>query len=484
MKVKASRKNQGTSNFKRMPYGLPLVVFAVDADDDAVEEYVAANEYGDWDDASDEQKSEWRAWYVDSAYWVAKEDSIEPIEKKLDDLKLKVLKAEIKGGYYEGVQIAVDEKGDWSIEELLADEDWLGDNYYNATSTFASDLTDDGIANAERLVKEGRVTKSTNNSGEVIYEYSEEQNHKTFEDAVAKDKVAIENVMKEAVTKYGWQVIQESARFSNGETWYEKVKQSTDVSNKQVGDLTILKLYSTPDGEQIAIAQAPNGRIFNYYGWDGKRGTGNAGNFKTVEEAEHWLKKHRPQAVEVRQSKSAKRQAGVVSTNPIVDKVKNAKSIFGLKGDLGGGMVADLVSVGDYVSVIGEGKMRGRVPEIKKELYYVASANSDAVESKYKYTFENGLAIYTDMPLDGLAEDGVNQAKKVRSHVIEPRQKRQDGAVEKVSSEELAEAWRPLISEMIRRGEIDAGFGRELHNRPYKYFTGLPSDEVVKAYLK
>ena len=61
------------------------------------------------------------------------------------------------------------------------------------------------------------------------------------------------------------------------------------------------------DTESIAIVQAPNGKYFNYYGYDEETGSfaSTAGGFDTFEEAEKVLYAHRPTAVEMEEEKQA-----------------------------------------------------------------------------------------------------------------------------------------------------------------------------------
>lgn len=55
--------------------------------------------------------------------------------------------------------------------------------------------------------------------------------------------------------------------------------------------------------QEIRILKYPNGKYYNHYGWNEKRGAGDsiAGEFETLEEAKRMLKKHRPTAEEVKE---------------------------------------------------------------------------------------------------------------------------------------------------------------------------------------
>ena len=58
--------------------------------------------------------------------------------------------------------------------------------------------------------------------------------------------------------------------------------------------------------QEIRILKYPNGKYYNHYGWNEKRGAGDsiAGEFETLEEAKRMLKKHRPTAEEVKEDRT------------------------------------------------------------------------------------------------------------------------------------------------------------------------------------
>ena len=57
----------------------------------------------------------------------------------------------------------------------------------------------------------------------------------------------------------------------------------------------MVKTYKS-NGEIITISLYPNGKYYNNYGYC------IAGGYDTLEEAMHYLHKHRPQAVEVKEA--------------------------------------------------------------------------------------------------------------------------------------------------------------------------------------
>ena len=85
--------------------------------------------------------------------------------------------------------------------------------------------------------------------------------------------------------------------------WNRKAKSKELTSTPQS---EVIARYQS-DTESIAIVQAPNGKYFNYYGYDEETGSfaSTAGGFDTFEEAEKALYAHRPTAVEMEEEKQA-----------------------------------------------------------------------------------------------------------------------------------------------------------------------------------
>ena len=85
--------------------------------------------------------------------------------------------------------------------------------------------------------------------------------------------------------------------------WNRKAKDKEQASDLQT---EVIVRYKS-DNESIAIVQAPNGKYFNYYGYDENNGSfvSSAGGFDTFEEAAKTLYAHRPTAVEMEEEKQA-----------------------------------------------------------------------------------------------------------------------------------------------------------------------------------
>ena len=83
--------------------------------------------------------------------------------------------------------------------------------------------------------------------------------------------------------------------------WNRKAEDKEQPSDLQT---EVIVRYKS-DNESIAIVQAPNGKYFNYYGYDENNGSfvSSAGGFDTFEEAEKTLYAHRPTAVEMEEEK-------------------------------------------------------------------------------------------------------------------------------------------------------------------------------------
>lgn len=194
--VKSGRYiKSGTSNFadNRASVDFPLVVFDGTA-------YVVDEETGE---ETDERDYDTESWYYEDAYNEAKSLADE-MGIELSDFNIHLMRYNsrdagydqpffvgIGGGYYDGMQIFTDDNLYFDPEEIANDEGLLDDFEY------AEDQAD-----YDRVVKE-------------------------VEERVQNEWVGkINDFLNKLCSEYGWMKLGVSARFSNGETWYNKIDNS------------------------------------------------------------------------------------------------------------------------------------------------------------------------------------------------------------------------------------------------------------------
>lgn len=88
----------------------------------------------------------------------------------------------------------------------------------------------------------------------------------------------------------------------------------------KVLDEQIIARYQSGE-ESIAVIQAPNGKYFNYYGYDEVNGSfaSAAGGFSDFNEAEEALHRHRPTAVEIERKKDFMQDSAPVRKTVVVN---------------------------------------------------------------------------------------------------------------------------------------------------------------------
>lgn len=182
----------GTSNFaeNRASADFPLVVYIA-------ETYIADEETGE---PTDERDYDAEQWEYDDAYDFAK-DLADEMGIEISNFDIHRMRYDsrdagyeqpffvgIGSGYYEGLQIFIDDNLYFSPEDIANDEGLLDEFEY------AEDQAD-----YNRVVKE-------------------------VEERVQNEWVGkINDFLNKLCSEYGWMKLGVSARFSNGETWYSKI---------------------------------------------------------------------------------------------------------------------------------------------------------------------------------------------------------------------------------------------------------------------
>lgn len=256
----------GTSNFadNRASADFPLVVFDGTA-------YVVDEETGE---ETDERDYDAESWYYEDAYDEAKSLADE-MGIELSDFDIHRMRYDsrdagydqpffvgIGGGYYDGMQIFTDDNLYFDPEEIANDEGLLDDFEY------AEDQAD-----YNRVVKE-------------------------VEERVQNEWVGkINDFLNKLCSEYGWMKIGVTARFSNGETWYNRI----DNSRKPIQSMA--RGYLKPEYDSRAsfynkaeteddklysygtlVAEIINGEPVLYPDWSYSQ--------TTIRHVREWLKQH------------------------------------------------------------------------------------------------------------------------------------------------------------------------------------------------
>ena len=198
--MKGKYIKSGTSNFVSNDGDFPLVVYIA-------ETYRVDDETGE---ETDERDYDAEQWEYDDAYDSAKDLADEmniPLSKEgyrrsLDGGYYNMpYSVGITSGYYEGIQIQIEDNLYFDPEEIANDEGLLDDFEY------AEDQAD-----YDRVVKE--VEERVTNEWETrINEY-----------------------LNKLCSDYGWMKLGVSARFSNGETWYSKIDSAKKNKKRKPAD--------------------------------------------------------------------------------------------------------------------------------------------------------------------------------------------------------------------------------------------------------
>ena len=256
----------GTSNFadNRASADFPLVVFDGTA-------YIVDEETGE---ETDERDYDAESWYYEDAYDEAKSLADE-MGIELSDFDIHRMRYDsrdagydqpffvgIGGGYYDGMQIFTDDNLYFDPEEIANDEGLLDDFEY------AEDQAD-----YDRVVKE-------------------------VEERITKEwETKINEYLNKLCSEYGWMKIGVTARFSNGETWYNRI----DNSRKSIKSMA--RGYLKPEYDSRAsfynkaeteddklysygtlVAEIINGEPVLYPDWSYSQ--------TTIRHVREWLKQH------------------------------------------------------------------------------------------------------------------------------------------------------------------------------------------------
>ena len=194
MKIQSKRYiKSGTGNFVSNDGDFPLVVYIA-------EEYLYDEETDTQTEERDYEAEQWDyECAISNAEYVAEEKGISLCEggfhRSLNggDNYSSPYNVGITDGYYEGIQIQIEDNGSFDPEYMAQDDyDYTHDNsFYDLPQEEQDRLIDE---TSTKLIKE------------------------------QKDK--INDFLNELCTGYGWIKLGVSARFSNGETWYNKIDNS------------------------------------------------------------------------------------------------------------------------------------------------------------------------------------------------------------------------------------------------------------------
>ena len=214
--MKGKYIKSGTSNFVSNDGDFPLVAYIA-------ETYRVDDETGE---ETDERDYDAEQWEYDDAYDSAKDLadkmniplSKEGYHRSLDDGYYNMpYSVGITSGYYEGIQIQIEDNLYFDPEEIANDEGLLDDFEY------AEDQAD-----YDRVVKE-------------------------VEERVTKEwETKINEYLNKLCSDYGWMKLGVSARFSNGETWYSKIDSAKKNKKRKTADEK-----AKDEGADITCARRP-----------------------------------------------------------------------------------------------------------------------------------------------------------------------------------------------------------------------------------